>query len=200
MRAHSASSRRSGPRDSPPESEAWRTSSSMKSGWPPLSPTMASASSALPGAIRRDELRGERAGVTRRESRDAELADLAEATRRAAATALRVAHRGDEEEDGRIRGAGDLAQEREAVGVGPLQIVDDDDDRPAVGEADEQLAQRGEDARAQLLRVEHLVLRDRRRWRSPRRGAAPGRPGRGERPSAGRSPRLRGCRSRSCSG
>ena len=65
-----------------------------------------------------------------------------------------VAHRRDEQERGLVRRAEDLGEEREAVGVGPLQVVDDDDERARVGDPREQLAQRGERARAELVRVE----------------------------------------------
>ncbi len=66
-----------------------------------------------------DELRGERAGVTRGESPDAELADLAEEPVRHRARGP-VADGRDEKEERRIGRASELPEESEAVGVGPL--------------------------------------------------------------------------------
>ena len=61
-----------------------------------------------------------------------------------------------------------LADQREAVGVGPLQIVDEDDQRPAVGEPGHQLPGGGEQACAQFERVEaRLRLEPRRLGHSP---------------------------------
>ena len=54
----------------------------------------------------------------------------------------------EEEQRGRLGGPEDLAEEREAVGVGPLEIVDDEDHRPPLGELREELAHGAEEARA----------------------------------------------------
>src|SRR2546425_1172013 len=48
------------------------------------------------------------------------------------------------------RPAHQLGEEGEAVGVGPLQIIDDEDHGPVRREPGEELAQRREDERAQL--------------------------------------------------
>src|SRR5262249_35845750 len=53
---------------------------------------------------------------------------------------------GDEEERWRFRGPKNVTEEREAVGVGPLQVVDAEDERRAITHASEQLPERREDA------------------------------------------------------
>ena len=63
-----------------------------------------------------------------------------------------VAQGGEQEQRRRRRRAEQLAEELHAVGVGPVEIVDDQHDRVAQRDPAQELAQRGEGGRADLLR------------------------------------------------
>ncbi len=67
----------------------------------------------------------------------------------------------EEEQPRAARVAHDAGEERQAVGVGPLEIVDGQHHRPALGEAAEELAEREEEPGAEHLRVERARLRAR---------------------------------------
>ena len=112
----------------------------MKSGCPPLSADDGLGVERAAGASRPIKLRRELASLGSRQRRDVDPPHLAEhrsrhvererLSRRIGAprsVAMKQHRRG-------IGGAGDLAQEREAVGVGPLEIVDHDHDRPPVAQ------------------------------------------------------------------
>ncbi len=68
---------------------------------------------------------------------------------------LPVGDAGRAEEQERRRGGRtqDVAEQGEAVGVGPLEVVDEDDDGTALGEAGEHVADRGEHSAPHLVRV-----------------------------------------------
>ncbi|HEY3351794.1 MAG TPA: hypothetical protein VGQ83_00975 [Polyangia bacterium] len=118
------------------------------------------------GARPREQHRRQRAGVGRRQSVEwhAPHATGHERPQRAHERRVAAAAPHAEEQDGRSVGRPKhLPEEGEAVGVGPLQIVDDDHERAAVGDADEELAHGGEEPRAQLLRVHAGAVHPRRR-------------------------------------
>ena len=90
-----------------------------------------------------------------RESRDRQDRHVAGQTERRGVLLSRLARsprRRDEKEPRRGR-AEDLRERREAVGVGPLQVVDDDHERALGREVREELPQRVEEERAALLRA-----------------------------------------------
>ncbi len=66
----------------------------------------------------------------------------------------RGAHRREQQQLRLARRPHDLGEEREAVGVGPLEIVDHEHERPVVREPDQEIAQRIEQASAEHLRIE----------------------------------------------
>ena len=62
---------------------------------------------------------------------------------------------GDQQQDRGFGGAKDFGQDRKAVGVTPLQVVDYQNQLPPVPQAGQQLAQRHKRSPPQLLRVGH---------------------------------------------
>ena len=74
-----------------------------------------------------------------------------------------------EQERRRVRRAHQLEEQRRAVDVAPLHVVDEDDQRLPLRRAREELAQRGERALAHHLRIARGRLRERPRCR-PRAG------------------------------
>ncbi len=78
------------------------------------------------------------------------LVELAQERVRVAALA---AERDDQQERGRVGRAHQRREQRHAVGIAPLQVVDREHQRLAIGDAREQLAQRRERAPPQLHRI-----------------------------------------------
>ena len=77
------------------------------------------------------------------------------ATRRERARGTTLApHRRDQQQRRRTRWPHHLGEQRQPVGVGPLQIVDQQHQRVAKGDRDEQLAQRRKQANAHPPRIE----------------------------------------------
>ena len=117
------------------------------------------------GAVLQEQT-GEPTRIRRRQVVQMQVAHVAEraapgveaAGRRASALGG-LAHRGDEEQRRRVGRSHDLGEQREAVSVRPLQIVDDQHQRPAVAQSCEQLAQLHEDAAAAFLRIADVVGR-----------------------------------------
>ncbi len=95
-----------------------------------------------------------RPGASRQRAAD-EVAELRGLACRGALIQRRRADRRDEEERRLVGRAHDLGEEREAVGVGPLEIVDDDEAGALGRQSREHLAERREGPVAELDRVGH---------------------------------------------
>ena len=76
--------------------------------------------------------------------------------RRASLSSALRAQRRDDQQARRVRPAQELGQQRERVGVGPLQVVDDGHDGPLLTEAAQELAQGREHRGPHLARVHAL--------------------------------------------
>src|SRR5262249_40539960 len=80
-------------------------------------------------------------------ARIADALDRLAALRRVAAIARAEQHAGRQ----------DIVEQRRALDIAPLEVVDDHDDRPVRGQSAEQLAQRREAATSLLLRIAELA-------------------------------------------
>ena len=168
-----------------------RTSSATKNGLPPDSRTIASTTSSRPAGPFRPAGRGPGRGPRPVQRLDGELAavDARDAARPGATAdggksawrsglvaAILAADSGQEQEHGGVGRPEQLGQERRAVDIAPLQVVDGQDQRLPVAEPGQQLAQGREGAAAQLLGVGHLEAAAPGTGRPPRPAAGRGRP------------------------
>lgn len=113
------------------------------------------------GLFARQELRRQRLGLLQREGRQGEHAVPYAAHGREDRVAPRRLDRSRGAHDEQARadvGVEELLQEREAVPIGPMQVVDEEHERRALGEAREELAEGAEAAAPELLRVVRLGL------------------------------------------
>jgi hypothetical protein len=104
---------------------------------------------------RREQDHGEGAGIVVAERREQDVSHVARQLRKELGVVGSRALRDEEQDRRRIGRTQQRIEERQAVGIGPLQVVDAEHDRVARTHPREQRAERRETSVPQFLRIEH---------------------------------------------